>query len=111
MKEHYEHIPCSEDTPCKLRDIGGCFEDIHHEAHPRSEYRTALEKRFREHVMNKVLMCRAIHNDIHANNLVPVKPNPQEMRKLIEHNEKTSRSSRIGNRALDGQAITPPTTD
>ena len=83
-----ERIPCDPNTPCKLRDTIGCFEDIHHKAYPKSEYRTALEKKFRNHIMNKVLMCRQIHNDIHAQNLPPKKPTPEEMRRLLDDERK-----------------------
>lgn len=83
-REHIERYPCSPEIPCKYREEGRCFEDIHHEAYPKSEYRTALEKKFRNHVMNKVLICRALHDDGHAQNLPPKKASPAEMRSLIE---------------------------
>lgn len=33
--------------------------------------------------MNKVLTCRALHDDEHAQNLPPRKPAPQEMARLM----------------------------
>ena len=79
-----ERIPCDPNAECKLRYTIGCFEDLHHEAYPKSAYRTKLEKKFRQHVMNKVVICRNLHNDGHAQNLPPKKPSPGEMKKLME---------------------------
>lgn len=84
MREHSDRIPCNPDTPCKLRELEQCREDLHHEAYPKSAYRTALEKKFRNHVMNKVVMCRAMHDEEHAQWLVPKKPSPEEMKRLME---------------------------
>ena len=111
MREHYEYIPCNDATPCKYREEDECFEDLHHEAFPKSAYRTALEKQFRNHVMNKVLMCRAVHDDIHAQRLIPRKAPREEMQKLMEGFKKseqaTERSSGISNGALAGYEETP----
>lgn len=84
MSEHSDRIPCNPDIPCKYRDTSGCYEDLHHEAWPRRDYITPLEKRFRNHVLNKVIICRAIHDDEHAQGLIPVKPHPAEMRKFLD---------------------------
>lgn len=84
MREHSEYIPCNPNIPCKYREEDECFEDLHHEAYPKSAYRTALEKRFRNHVLNKVFTCRAIHDDMHAQNLPPQKPDAATMRKFME---------------------------
>jgi hypothetical protein len=89
MREHSDRIPCVPETPCKLRETIGCREDIHHEAWPKPEYRTALEKKFRNHVMNKVIMCRAMHNEEHAQQLVPKKGTPEEMKRLMEEYDET----------------------
>lgn len=84
MVRYSEHIPCTPETKCFIRDSGSeCFEDIHHEAYYRKNYRTRLEKQFREHVLNKILICRAMHTDEHAQQLVPKKPTIEEMKKLI----------------------------
>lgn len=84
MRQHSEYIPCSPNIPCKYREEDECFEDLHHEAYPKSDYRTGLEKRFRNHVMNKVIMCRAMHDEEHAQRLIPKKGTPAEMRQLME---------------------------
>lgn len=82
--EAHETIPCNPETPCKLRDTTGCFMDRHHEAYPKSEYRTKVEKKFRNHIMNKVVECRTIHNEEHAQNLPPKKPSREEMIRLMK---------------------------
>lgn len=92
MREYYEHIPCNTEIPCKYREEDECFEDIHHEAHPKSQYRDDLEKRFRESILNKVLTCRAIHDDIHKQDLPPRKPNEEEIREVLAHAKKIRRT-------------------
>lgn len=84
MRQHSDRIPCNPEIPCKYRVEDECFEDIHHEAYPKPEYRTKLEKKFRNHVMNKVLICRAMHDEEHAQMLPPKKGSPEEMKKLME---------------------------
>lgn len=84
VREHSDYIPCNPNTPCKYREEDECFEDIHHEAYPKSAYRTALEKRFRNNVLNKVLICRAVHDDEHAQGLIPKKPSPEDMRRFLD---------------------------
>lgn len=70
-----ERIPCEKSAECPVAQLArGCFEDIHHKYYPRREYTTALEKEFRELDINKILGCRAIHNDEHAINPPPPKP-------------------------------------
>lgn len=89
-KQYRERIPCDVQTPCKYREEDECFEDIHHEAHPKSAYRTQLEKKFREHAMNKVLTCRAVHDDEHAQRLPPIKPTVIEIKEFLHGNEGSS---------------------
>jgi hypothetical protein len=86
-REHYDYIPCNPDIPCKYREEDECFEDLHHEAYPKSAYRTELEKKFRNNILNKVMMCRAIHDEEHAQQLPPKKPSVPEMRKFLEGSE------------------------
>lgn len=95
-REAYDRIPCSPDIPCRYREEDECFEDLHHEAYPKSAYRTELEKKFRNHVMNKVIMCRAMHDEEHAQWLIPKKASPEEMRRLIQEHERLLRERRTG---------------
>lgn len=78
---------CGEEVECRLRDTIGCFEDVHHDYYPKRDYRTQIEKQFRELPENKQRMCRQQHNDIHATNGNPEKPSLEEMRlAILEHN-------------------------
>lgn len=78
---------CGPEVECRLRDTIGCFEDVHHEFYPRHDYRTQIEKAFRELPENKQRMCRQQHNDIHATGDIPEKPSIEEMRlAILEHN-------------------------
>ena len=86
MSEYREFLPCDPERPCRVAEKLGraaCFEDVHHEAYPRREYRTRLEKAFRESPAVKVLICRALHNEIHATEQPPEKPSAGEMREII----------------------------
>lgn len=55
------------------------FSDLHHTYYPRSEYRTKVEKEFRELPENKVQLCRNEHQEIHATEPDPVKPSREYM--------------------------------
>lgn len=57
----------------------GCFSDIHHTKYPRRDYRTPLEREFRELPENKVRMCRAEHDELHASEFPPPKPSREVM--------------------------------
>lgn len=83
MRQHREHIPCDPERVCKLRETIGCYEDLHHEAWPRRAYRTKLERDFRNDVLNKVIICRAEHDDIHATTPPPQKPTVKQMREFL----------------------------
>lgn len=52
----------------------GCFEDTHHAYWPKTEYRTKLERTFRNLEVNKEEMCRAQHAELHATEQPPEKP-------------------------------------
>jgi len=55
------------------------FQDTHHTAYPRRDYRTAVEKRWRELPVNKIQICRGLHDAIHASGYIPAKPSRDEM--------------------------------
>lgn len=61
--------------------------------------------------MNKVLICRAVHDNIHAQKLLPRKAPREEIQKLMEGFKKSEKathaSTRISNGALDGSATAP----
>lgn len=58
---------------------------------PASEYRTELERKFRECILNKVVTCRMIHDERHLVEEPPEKPSREEMREVIEEDERLSR--------------------
>lgn len=83
--EPLRRIPCDHAWDCPHLERG-CFEDIHHEYHPKSAYRTKLEKQFRDHILNKTVICRRRHDDQHKNP-PPKKPSVEQMRRLINDNQ------------------------
>lgn len=54
-------------------------QDRHHVIFTKKEYRSGLEKQFRQHPLLKVLMNRHIHQDLHDNVEAPPKPNREIM--------------------------------
>ena len=58
---------------------GRCRQDIHHEYWPKADYKTSVEKEFRELEINKEFICRALHNAIHARNRQSDKPSRATM--------------------------------
>ena len=81
-----ERFPCSpEDREnCRVFGLEGrCYEDVHHEYWPKSEYKTRIEREFRLLDENKILVCRALHNEIHARRRQSEKPSRNEMLRII----------------------------
>jgi hypothetical protein len=70
----------------------GQFSDKHHLAYPAYEYRTGIEKKWRELSFNKANICRCIHDAIHSSGYVPPKPSRDEMLSEIWSQEPTERS-------------------
>jgi hypothetical protein len=82
-----ERVPCpAANTPvCPIyQQEGECFEDRHHKYWPSDEYSSRTEKQFRQLEVNKVDICRWLHNTIHAVALPPEHPTVAVMRKAIE---------------------------
>ncbi|HEV7236876.1 MAG TPA: hypothetical protein VGN15_11880 [Ktedonobacteraceae bacterium] len=70
-------VVCSEETraSCPLAQSGrACFEDTHHLQYPKRAYRTEVEAEWRELPINKVRICRALHDALHTTGYVPQKP-------------------------------------
>jgi hypothetical protein len=90
--------PCPfESEGCPLSNtVDGCFVDTHHKQYPRSAYRTPTERRFRELDENKVDLCRAVHNEIHATEPAPIKPSLEVMQFAIQQ----EREARVRERDL-----------
>lgn len=83
MTSYRERIPCDPNRACLVRDNEGCHEDIHHEQYYARWYRTKLERAFRDHILNKVLICRDLHNEKHATEDPPQKPTIKEMQEFL----------------------------
>lgn len=71
-----ERLPCDPDRECKYDE---CREDIHHLYWPRKRYSDKVSRAFRNLAVNKVVICREAHDDIHASQLPPKKPSRNEM--------------------------------
>lgn len=76
-------------TPCK-HVLRGCRNkpphmSVHHKWWPARDYRTALERAFREHPANKVLLCRCLHDLEHLKR-PPQKPSAAFMRRFLKEN-------------------------
>lgn len=88
-----EFVPCPPEMreQCRVSEaIGYCFEDVHHDFFPSCNYKTSVEKQFRELEVNKVVICRAIHNTIHSTQRSVEKPTRDKMLGAI-HEEKENR--------------------
>lgn len=75
-----EKVLCNPSPDCKY--FPGCHGDIHHKWFPRKDYRTSLEKQFRQDSRNKVLSCRRLHDEEHAGN-PPPKPDREFMLRFL----------------------------
>lgn len=66
---------CQPTTDCPY--FGSCHEDTHHEYWPKRDYQTKVEKVFR--TIHKVELCRRVHEELHATQLPPEKPEYEVM--------------------------------
>lgn len=85
-----ERIPCnknSQDHCPVFGQEGACYEDIHHKYWPRRDYRTQVERQFRSLDINKVKICRAMHNEIHASRRKSDKPPREGMLRAIKEEQ------------------------
>lgn len=78
-----EQVSCNADIPCRYRELGQCREDIHHKYWPSSNFRTRIEKQFRQLPENKEITCRERHDQIHATESEPIKPSRDAMLRAI----------------------------
>lgn len=88
---------CPFESPdCKyFNNINGCHTSVHHEFYPRVDYKSPVEKRFRELPENKFEVCRQMHDEIHAHDEPPMKPSIEVMRHAVNE----SRVKRLLNRS------------
>jgi hypothetical protein len=59
------------------------YTDTHHLAFPRRDYNKGVDKQWRELSINKLEICRGLHNAIHATGYEPGKPSREEMAQEI----------------------------
>jgi hypothetical protein len=58
----------------------------HHLYWPRTRYKTQLERKFRNHPNNIVLMPHTLHQVLHLRNKPPKKPSPEAMHLFLQTN-------------------------
>ena len=82
--EGAEYFPCQPTMECpyRLRN-GGCHEDTHHQFYPDNQYHGTLERTFKNLPRFMIEVCRRLHDDIHATEPTPVKPDRDYMRAQI----------------------------
>lgn len=75
---------CPFESPsCKYFDGVGCFTDRHHVFYPRTDYRSPVEKSFRNLPENVVDLPRCEHDELHATEEPPLKPSLEVMREAV----------------------------
>lgn len=93
-----EKRPCQNrnDESCPVFQIKGyCFEDVHHLYYPKSYYQNnKFAKEFRELLENKVEICRAEHNEIHATQRSVLRPSLDFMKNAIARAREARRNGR-----------------
>ena len=77
-----EHFPCEPSENCRLYKEG-CYSDIHHKYFPKYKYKGKFLRMFRSLDENKIKICRARHEEIHATEKPPKKPKQAEMFEAI----------------------------
>lgn len=72
---------CPNPRPdCHYAELkGGCFSDEHHLFFPRVDYHDIMGSEFRNLPENKEDICRWDHDEIHATELPPQKPDREHM--------------------------------
>jgi len=77
-------LSCSNQEECPLFNSDeSCREDRHH-IYYGYEYKTPTEKRFRNLGKNIVTVCRRVHNNLHATQESPHKPDREFMLREID---------------------------
>lgn len=73
-------MECLSTSDCKYQNSKhGCRQNIHHIYWPAADYKTDIEKEFRELPENKVALCMQEHDEIHRTELPPEKPDRETM--------------------------------
>lgn len=77
---------------CTPEQIASCplkkhYSDSHHLYFYASDYKSPVESAFRNLEQNKVQLCRYEHNELHANQAPPEKPDRLRMLAILAFNE------------------------
>ena len=72
-----DSVPCTPNPECRYAP--DCYVDTHHQYYPKKKYRGGVERQFRELDIHKVVICRALHDEIHATERPPKKPSRSGM--------------------------------
>lgn len=88
MEGAYNPCPDPNGTPdCPLfYSPGSCRTNIHHEFFPANDYKTPLERAFRDLPENKSEMCLRLHREVHSTEQPPDKPSGEVMLEAITRN-------------------------
>lgn len=71
---------CTAEQKAACPLMQGCVgSDVHHLAYPANQYRSRVEKQWRELEFNKEQLPRCVHNSIHASGYLPEKPERETM--------------------------------
>lgn len=81
-----------------------CFSDSHHLYYEARHYQTKTEKDFRELDVNKIQLCRAVHDAIHASGYMPEKPAREDMIAALDGDRVLSLEERTTQLAI-GQSV------
>lgn len=82
--------------------------DTHHDRYPAHDYKTKIEKTYRDQPFNKAQLPRCVHQAIHASGYIPEKPSRDTMLQEVWDNgseraaEELERQIAIGKAVLDG---------
>lgn len=65
----------------------------HHLWWPRSDYKTRLERSFRNHPLNSSNIEESIHNELHKSSKPPQKPSTEFMRQFLKDHPRLTRNT------------------
>lgn len=75
---------CPElNSECRYAGTPECRLTVHHQYWPRRDYKKPVEKQFRELAVNKEMLPRCDHDELHATTRPPEKPTRDEMLVVI----------------------------
>jgi|GEM_PF-5309081 len=88
---------------CPLQACAGA--DTHHLAFEANQYRTSVERRWRELPQNKVRLARCVHEAIHYSGYYPEKPSRDVMLSELQGADTARALSERARQLAIGQAV------